>query len=111
VGFGGAGGDDTNGFLVVCLIRSMDNQHDRTRAHGTNRYPTLLAIEGVVALRNGVRIVENKNGSFKANVMLAQVLAVLVLVPCKLHSNTRQYIILSEITGVNTIVRTGRDID
>src|SRR2546421_13044559 len=82
----------------------MHNQHDRTRAHGTNRYPTLLSIEGVVTLRDGVRIIENKDGSFKANVMLAQVLAVLVLVPCKLHSKTRQYIILSEKTDVNSIV-------
>jgi len=87
VGFGGAGRNDANDFLIVVFIKGMDSQKDRSRPYRADRYPTLLSIEGNVPLRNGVGIVENENGSLKANVLLAKVLAVLVLVPCKSHSN------------------------
>jgi len=40
---------------------------------------------GAVALCNGVRIVENENGSFKANIRLPKVQPVLVLIPFKAH--------------------------
>jgi hypothetical protein len=40
---------------------------------------------GAVALCNGVRIVENENGNFKANIMLAKVWPVLGLVSFKAH--------------------------
>jgi hypothetical protein len=39
-----------------------------------------------VTLRNRVGIVENENGSLKANIVLPKILAVLVLVPCESHS-------------------------
>ena len=87
MGFGGAGRNDANDFLIVVFLKGMDNQKDRSRPYRADRYPTLLSIEGNVPLRNGVGIVENENGSLKANVLLAKVLAVLVLVPCKSHSN------------------------
>ncbi|OLB89806.1 MAG: hypothetical protein AUI12_01345 [Acidobacteria bacterium 13_2_20CM_2_57_6] len=56
----------------------MDNQKDRTRFDGANRYPALLVVGAVVALGHSVRIVEDQNGSLKANIVLAKVLAVLV---------------------------------
>ena len=87
MGFGGAGRNDANDFLIVVFLKGMDNQKDRSRPYRADRYPTLLSIEGNVPLRNGVGIVENENGSLKANVLLAKVLAVLVLVLCKSHSN------------------------
>jgi hypothetical protein len=34
-------------------------------------YPALLIVGVVVSSRNGVGIIENENGSFKANVVLA----------------------------------------
>jgi len=85
VGFGGAGRDDANDFLVVVFIKRMDDQQDRSRSYCTDSYPALLIVGVVVSSRNGVGIIENENGSFKANVVLAQVLAVLVLVPRKSH--------------------------
>jgi hypothetical protein len=48
--------------------------------------PTVLIRKSDVTLRNRVAVVENQNGSFKANIMLAKVLAVLVLIPFKSHS-------------------------
>jgi hypothetical protein len=68
----------------------MHNQENRTRSYGANRYPPFLIVKGGIALRNSVRIVENENGSFKANIMLMKVLWVLVLVPLKSHSWPRQ---------------------
>jgi len=85
VGFCGAGRDDTNDFLVVVLIKSMDDQQDRSRSYRADGYPSLLIVCVVVSSRNRVRIIENENGSLKANVVLAQVLAVLILVPRKSH--------------------------
>jgi hypothetical protein len=83
VGFGGAGRDDANDFLVVVFIKRMGDQQDRSRSYCTDSYLALLIVGVVVSSRNGVGIIENENGSFKANVVLAQVLAVLVLVPRK----------------------------
>jgi hypothetical protein len=85
VGFRGAGRDDPNDFLVVVFIKRMDDQQDRSRSYRTDSYPALLIAGVVVSSRNRVGIIENENGSFKANVVLAQVLAVLVLVPSKSH--------------------------
>jgi hypothetical protein len=95
VGLGGAGRDDANDFLIVVFIEGMDNQKDRSRSYGSDGYPTLLLAGVVISSRNGVGIIENENGSFKANVMLTKVLAVLVLVPCKSHSNARYTAYLS----------------
>jgi hypothetical protein len=57
-------------------------------------------------LRNRIGIVENKNGGFKANIVLAKILAVLVLIPYESHSKSRQDSISVEIKDVNTFVRT-----
>jgi hypothetical protein len=85
VGFRGAGRDDANDFLVVVFIKRMDDQQDRSRSYRADSYPALLILGVVVSPRNRVGIIENENGSLKANVVLAQVLAVLVLVPRKSH--------------------------
>src|SRR4029077_14753684 len=71
VGFGGAGRDDANDFLVVVFIKRMDDQQDRSRSYCTDCYPALLIVGVVVSSRKGVGIIENENGSFKANVVLA----------------------------------------
>jgi hypothetical protein len=44
-------------------------------------YPTILTLKSDVTLRNRLGIVENENGSFKANIVLAKILAVLLLIP------------------------------
>jgi hypothetical protein len=85
VGFGGAGRDDANDFLVVVFIKRMDDQQDRSWSYRADGDPALLIVRVVVSSRNRVGIIENENGSLKANVVLAQVLAVLVLVPRKSH--------------------------
>ena len=85
MGFRGAGRDDTNDFLVVVLIESMDDQQDRSRSYRADGYPALLIVCVFVSSRKRVGIIENENGSLKSNVMLAQVLAVLILVPRKSH--------------------------
>ncbi len=64
----------------------MDNQENRTWSYGSNCYPAFFIVKGVVTSRNSVRIVENENSGFKADIMLAKVLPVLVLVPLKPHS-------------------------
>jgi hypothetical protein len=71
-----------------------------------DRYPTFLILESDVTLRNRVGIVENENGGFKANIMLAKILAVLVLIPYESHSQSRQVSISVEMKNVNTFVRT-----
>jgi hypothetical protein len=83
---GGTSRDDANEFFVVLLIKSMDNQQNRACSDGPNGYPAFLIGGGIVTLRDRAGIVENENGGFKANIMLAKVLAVLVLIPCKSHS-------------------------
>ncbi len=78
-----------NDFFFVFFIKSMNDQQNRTRPYGSDRYPTFLILSDVT-LRNRVGIVENENGSFKANVVLAKILAVLVLIPYESHSKSRQ---------------------
>ena len=71
--------------------------------------PTVIQrfiLKSDVTLRNRVGIVENENGSFKANIVLAKILAVLVLIPCESHSRSRQDSISVEMNNVNTFVRT-----
>src|SRR5208283_6155360 len=51
--------------------------------NSSNRYPTFLIRNHDLTLRDRIGIVENQNGSFKANIMLAKCLAVLM----NLHSN------------------------
>ena len=68
----------------------MNDQQNRSRSYGSNRYPAFLIVKGEVPLRDRIGIVENEYGSFKTNIMLAEVLPVLVLVPCKSHSKSRQ---------------------
>jgi hypothetical protein len=62
--------------------------------------------KATVMLRNRVGIVENENGSFKANIVLAKILAVLVLIPYESHSQSRQDSISVTMNDVNTFVRT-----
>ena len=57
-------------------------------------------------LCNRVGIVENENGGFKANIVLAKILAVLVLIPYESHGEWRQDSISVEMNDVNTFVRT-----
>ena len=106
MGLGGASRDDANDFFFfVFFIKSMNDQQNRTRPYGSDRYPTFLILSDVT-LRNRVGIVENENGSFKANIVLAKILAVLVLIPYELHGKRRQGNISVEIKDVNTFVRT-----
>src|SRR5713101_600132 len=83
VGFSGASRDDANHFFASCFPIGMDNQEDRTCSYGTNRYPAFFLVKGGVTLRNRARVVKDENRSFEANIVLAKVLAVLVLVPFK----------------------------
>jgi hypothetical protein len=81
--------NDTDDFFPLLLTERMHDQQNRTRAYGSDRYPSLLIIKSEVALRKSEGIVENQNGSFKTNVVLAKVLPVLVLIPFKSHSRSR----------------------
>ena len=83
---GGASGDDANDLFVVFLIIRMDNQQNRTRPYGSDRYPAFLILMRAVALGNLIVVVENQNSRFEAIIMLATVLTVLVLIPSKSHS-------------------------
>ena len=83
---GGAGGDDANNFFVVFHIIRMDNQQNRARSNGSNRYPAFLILAGGVGLGNRIGVVENQNSRFEAHIMLAAVSAVLVLIPFIAHS-------------------------
>ena len=105
MGLGGASRDDANDFFFVFFIKSMNDQQNRTRPYGSDRYPTFLILSDVT-LRNRVGIVENENGSFKANIVLAKILAVLVLIPYESHSRSRQDTITDAMKNVNTFVRT-----
>src|SRR3981081_2180067 len=86
VGLGRASRDDANDFLVVFLIGASHPKKNRTHSYGANRYPTFLIVKGGIALSNRVGIIENENGSFKANVIFTEVLPALVLIPLKSHS-------------------------
>ena len=101
MGLGGASRDDANDFFFfVFFIKSMNDQQNRTRPYGSDRYPTFLILSDVT-LRNRVGIVENENGSFKANIVLAKILAVLVLIPYESHSKSRQDTITAEVLANN----------
>ena|GEM_PF-1646866 len=63
----------------------MHDQEHRTGSDGPNCYPALLVVKGGFALRHRVRIVEDEYCGFEANLVLATVLPVLVLVPFKAH--------------------------
>ena len=88
MGLGGASRDDANDFFFVFFIKSMNDQQNRTRPYGSDRYPTFLILSDVT-LRNRVGIVENENGRFEANIVLVKVLPVLLLVPLKSHGSSR----------------------
>ncbi len=81
--------DDTDDFFTLFLIESMHNQQNRTRAYGSDCYPALLLFKSEVALRKSVGIIKNENGRFKANIVLAKVLLVFVLIPFKSHGWSR----------------------
>ena len=85
---GGASGDDANDFFVVFLIECVDNQENRTRPYGSHRYPAFLILTRRVTLGNRIGVVENQNSSFEADIMLATVLAVLLLIPFISHSGS-----------------------
>ena len=82
---GRASGNDAENFFLISLNESMNDLYNRARSNGSNRYPTFLIIEGEVTLRNSVGVIENQNGSFKANIVLPKILPVLVLIPLKSH--------------------------
>ncbi len=50
-------------------------------------YPTFLILKSDVSLRNRLGIAENESGSFKENIVLAKILAVLALTPYESHSS------------------------
>jgi hypothetical protein len=89
MGFGRASGDRANDFRVVFLIERMDHPSNQTRSHGANRYRAFRIVQGGIALRHRAGIVENENGSFKANIMFTEVLPALVLIPLQSHSWSR----------------------
>jgi len=67
----------------------MHNQKNRAWPYRSNRYPSFLVLKSEIALSDSVRIIENENSRFKANIVLAKVLTVLVLIPFKSHSWSR----------------------
>ncbi len=83
----------------------MHDQEHRTGSDGSNRYPAILIVKVGATLRQGVRIVEHENCGFKANIVLAQVFPVFVLVPSK-RIGRDPYRISAKPTRVNIIVRT-----
>lgn len=87
MGLGRAGRNDANDFFVVPLVERVHNQQDRTRSDSADRDPAFLGVIREVTLRDRVRVVENQNGGFKANVVLAEVLPALVFVPFKSHGS------------------------
>src|SRR5713226_4624601 len=99
VGFSGASRDDANHFFAVCFPISMDNQENRTWSYGANRYPAFFLVRGGITLGNRARVVKDENRSFKANIVLAEVLPVLGLVPFKSHGGPRQKQAIPENQG------------
>jgi hypothetical protein len=81
---GASGGNDADDFFVVFLIPGMDHQQNRARSYRSNGDPAFL-LGFPLALGEGIGIVENQDCSLKANIVLEQVAAVLLLVPCKFH--------------------------
>src|SRR5437667_7955340 len=108
---GGTSRNDTNDFFLAFFTNRMNDQEDRARSDRSNGYPAFLVSKGIIPLGEGIGIIENKNSAFKSNIMLARVLAVLVLIPCKSHSEQGQYSIAREIGNVNTFVRTDRPVN
>jgi len=66
----------------------MNNQENRTGTDGSYRDPTFLVLEAEVPLGDRTGIVENQHCGFKAHVVLAQILHVLVLIPFKAHGQS-----------------------
>jgi hypothetical protein len=81
--------NDTDDFFPLFLIECMHDEQNRTRPYGPNRYPSLLIFKSEVTLRKGIGIIENEHGRFKANIVLAKVLPILLLIPFKSHSWSR----------------------
>ncbi len=67
----------------------MDNEKQRVLSNGPNCYPSLFFSNAVIPQSESMRVVKNKNGSFKADAMFAQIPAVLVFVPFKPHHGSR----------------------
>jgi len=81
--------NDTDDFFPMFLIERMHDEQNRTRPYGPNRYPSLLIFKSEVTLRKSIGIIENEHGRFKANIVLAKVLSILLLIPFKSHSWSR----------------------
>jgi hypothetical protein len=64
----------------------MDHEENRTESYGPNSYPAFFVIGRIVTLRKGKRVVEDENGSFKADIVLAEILPVLVFIPLETHA-------------------------
>jgi len=77
------GRNDTDDFFALFLIESMDDQQNRTADYGSNGYPPLFIFRSEVALGKSIGIIENEHGRFKANIALAKVLPVFLLIPLR----------------------------
>lgn len=69
----------------------MNDKKHNSLADGSQGYPPILVFGELLALGQGTRIIENKNRSLKADIMLEQVLSILVPVPFKTHVLRRAY--------------------
>jgi hypothetical protein len=67
----------------------VHNEQNRTRPYGSNRYPPFFSFKRQIALGESVRVVENQNGCFKPDVVLAKVLPILAVIPFKSHGWSR----------------------
>ena len=79
----------------------MHDQENRTGPYGSNRYPSLLIVRSEVALRKSVGIIENEYGRFKADIVLAKVCAVFLIIPFKSHklvATKTEYGLLSQVS-------------
>src|SRR5215831_8281017 len=81
--------NNTDDLFPLFLIERMHNQQNRAWPDRSHRYPSLLIFKSEIALCDSVGIIENENSRFKANIVLAKVLPVLVLIPFKSHSWSR----------------------
>ena len=93
--------NDTDDFFTLFLIESMHDQWNRTGPYGSNRYPSLFIFRSEVALRKSVGVIENEHGRFKADIVPAKVLPVLLFIPFKsnkLVATTTEYGVLSRMS-------------
>ena len=103
---GGTSRNDSNDFFVVFFMTCMDYEQNGTPPYRSNRYPAFLVLKRGVTLGDRVGIVEHQNSGFKADIVLAKILAVLLLVPIKSHNRCPRARISVTVQLVNIVVRT-----